>query len=136
MLRFLSTVLAALAAVLLAAGLGGTIATATTTAAAPKTLGFCAKQAGGAVRMLEPKNTAKSQFGACKKGETRVQLPTTTAKGPKGDTGPAGPKGETGKDGKDGRGLDGAPFKMTFTGNGPWSCSWKADTETLACITP
>ena len=41
-----------------------------------------------------------------------------------------------GKDGKDGRGFDGAPFQMTFTGNGPWKCTWKADADTLACVTP
>ncbi|WP_222871078.1 hypothetical protein [Nonomuraea sp. PA05] len=136
MLRFVSTVLAALVAVLLAAGLGGAVALA---AAEPKALGFCAKQTGGALRLLEPKNIAKSQWGKCKSGETRVQLPTTAAKGPKGDTGPAGPKGDTGapgKDGKDGRSFDGAPFTMTFTGNGPWKCTWKADTATLACVTP
>jgi hypothetical protein len=51
----------------------------------------------------------------------------------KGETGLAGPKGA---DGKDGRGFDGAPFKMTFTGSGPWTCSWQAETETLACVTP
>jgi hypothetical protein len=47
-----------------------------------------------------------------------------------------GDPGTPGKNGKDGRGFDGVPFHMTFTGNGPWSCTWKADTQTLACVTP
>lgn len=114
-----------LSAVVVALGTAG-VATASSTAA-PKAVGACAKQSGGGLRLLEPRNVTKSQYGACKKDETRVLLPTSTAKGVKGDTGPAG---------KDGRGFDGAPFKMTFAGNGPWSCSWKADTQTLACITP
>ncbi|MEV5897432.1 hypothetical protein [Nonomuraea fuscirosea] len=138
----MSTVLAAFAAVMLAAGLGGTIAVA---AAEPKALGFCAKQTGGALRLLEPKNIAKSQWGKCMAGETRRQLPTTVAKArratPDRRARRARPvrKGDAsapGKDGKDGRGFDGAPFKMTFTGNGPWSCTWKATTDTLDCVTP
>lgn len=54
----------------------------------------------------------------------------TGAQGPKGDAGAQGPKGDPG------RGFNSAPFKMTFTGNGPWTCSWQAETETLACVTP
>lgn len=137
-----------LSAVVLAVGTTGVATASTTSSAAPKAVGACAKQSGGALRMLEPKSVAKSQHGKCKTGETRVLLPTTVAKGAtgpagaKGDVGPAGAKGDQGtagtpgKDGKDGRGFDGAPFNMTFAGAGPWSCSWKADTSTLACVTP
>lgn len=136
-----------LSAVVVAVGTTGVATASTTSSAAPKAVGACAKQSGGALRMLEPKNVAKSQHGKCKTGETRVLLPTTVAKGAKGDTGPAGLKGDAGPagakgdqgaagtSGKDGRGFDGAPFNMTFAGDGPWSCSWKADTSTLACVT-
>lgn len=156
-------------AVLLVAALAlvGTtgVATASTTAAPPKAVGACAKQSGGALRLLEAKNLAKSQHGKCSTGETRVLLPTTVAAGPKGEagavgpkgdvgpqglkgeTGPAGPKGEqgvkgetgaAGKDGtngRNGRGFGGAPIKMTFVGNGPYACTWTAATSTLNCVT-
>ncbi|ETK36108.1 collagen-like triple helix repeat-containing protein [Microbispora sp. ATCC PTA-5024] len=73
-------------------------------------------------------NKAKTEadYLASLKGDTGPK----GADGKDGATGPQGPKGDPG------RGLDGAPFKMTFAGNGPWTCSWQADTETLACVTP
>jgi hypothetical protein len=51
---------------------------------------------GGYTRLLEPKDLAKSQYGECRKGEMKVPLATTVAKGAKGDTGPVGPAGPTG----------------------------------------
>lgn len=152
MLKKIATLITAAVAVVLAFGVAG--AAATVSAAPPKAVGWCAKQSGGAVRMLEPKNVAKSQHGKCKTGESKVLLPTTVAKGATGATGKSayeiwlGQTGNAGKteaqylaslkgaDGKDGRGLDGAPFNMTFAGNGPWKCSWVKATETLACVTP
>ncbi|WP_329426815.1 hypothetical protein OG339_42195 [Streptosporangium sp. NBC_01495] len=97
-------------------------------AAPPKTVGVCAnKTNGGYLRMLEAKNLAKSSYGKCRANEVKVPLSTVVAAGPKGATGAAGAAG---------RGFDSAPFKLTFSGAGPWTCSWTKATETLACITP
>ncbi|MFD8531538.1 hypothetical protein ACFV0L_29370 [Streptosporangium canum] len=94
-------------------------------AAPPKTVGVCAnKTNGGYLRMLEAKNLTKSAYGKCRANEVKVPLTTTVATGPKGATGAAG------------RGFDSAPFKMTVSGAGPWSCSWAAATSTLVCVTP
>lgn len=115
-------VVLALVLVVSGAGVG---AYATVAAAAPKVVGVCAnKTNGGYLRMLEAKNLPKSQYGKCRATEVKVSLPTSLQQGARGATGAAG------------RGLDGAPFKMTTTGNGPWSCSWVAATSTLACVTP
>ncbi|GGS87718.1 hypothetical protein GCM10010156_52800 [Planobispora rosea] len=95
----------------------GTAATgaAATTPAPPKAVGMCANvKNGGYLRMLEPKNPAKSQWGKCRTTEVKVTLPTTMGMP---------------------RGLDGGAFKLT-TPAGAWTCSWKADTATLACVTP
>lgn len=109
-------------AVVLVAGTAGVGAYAVTAAATPKTVAVCANtKNGGYLRMLEAKNLTRSAYGKCRTGEVKVPLSTTVAAGAAGAPG---------------RGFDSAPFKLMFTGAGPWTCSWKADTETLACVTP
>jgi hypothetical protein len=91
---------------------GGGVAYAA--AAVPSKVAVCANvKNGGYVRLLEPKNLAKSQFGKCRKNEVKVPLTTTAVKGPKGDAGPAGPAGPAVK-----------------------SWTWVADGVTYTCADP
>ncbi|MEV0227972.1 hypothetical protein [Nonomuraea sp. NPDC050786] len=139
----------AAATILLIGGGGVAYAVASAT---PTIVGVCAnKTNGGYLRLLEAKNSAKSQYGKCRKNEVKIPLATTAAKGARGASAYEVWRDYTDKDGKQpnktktvndylaslqGRGFDGAPFNITFTGNGPWTCSWQATTGTLACVTP
>ncbi|MBX6382152.1 MAG: hypothetical protein IRZ07_04125 [Microbispora sp.] len=79
-------------------GVGGAGYAAVASASSqPAVLGACANtKAKGALRLLEPGNLNKSQWGKCGKGEVKIQVATSVAKGPKGDPGPQGPKGDPG----------------------------------------
>lgn len=147
-------ILAVIAVALVLTGLAGVGAYATS-AAPPKAVGLCANaKNGGYVRMLESKNLSRSQYGKCRAGEVKVPVPTTVAKGATGARGAsafevwrdhktaAGAQPNKAKTEADylaslqGRGVDGAPFKLSFTGAGPWTCTWQAVSGTLACVTP
>ncbi|MEV6036051.1 hypothetical protein AB0L65_33190 [Nonomuraea sp. NPDC052116] len=65
----------------LVVGLGATGAASASSAAPakPKQYGVCVNAKTGAMRLLEPLNLRRSQFGKCKAGERRVFLPTKHA---------------------------------------------------------
>ncbi|MFI6477346.1 hypothetical protein ACIBH1_05400 [Nonomuraea sp. NPDC050663] len=65
------------AALLALAASGPLAASAASSAPKPvKTVGVCAKKVGGDLRLLEPKNLARSAYGSCRAGEKKVKLPT------------------------------------------------------------
>lgn len=68
-----------LSALVVGLSVSGAASASTAAPAKPKSYGVCVNAKSGAVRLLEPLNLRRSQYGACKSGERRILLPTRNA---------------------------------------------------------